>query len=146
MLSSLLLKTLNNKANGAVYQMNNGRGRRVRYVDDVNTHHNSQSNQNVDMITYMISDYNQWKAILEASGGKLAIKKCTYYGLEWEFSSGGKPSMKDYKIQSTLTDFEHSNIRRIIINEYHQSLGHLISPKDPGRTKILQLREISNKF
>jgi hypothetical protein len=54
--------------------------------------------------------------------------------------------MKDYKIQPTLTDFESSNIRKISINEFHKSLGHLISPRDPGRTQILQLRVISNKF
>ena len=104
--------------------MHNGIGRRVSstaYVDDVNTHHNSQSNQNVDMITSMIRDYNRWKEILEASGGKLAIDKCTYYALDWEFSRGGKPAMKDYKVQSTKTDFDSSNIRRISINEFHAS-------------------------
>jgi hypothetical protein len=141
MISSALLQ--------AVYQMHNGIESRVSstaYVDDVNTHNNSQSNQNVDMITSMISDNNRWKAILEASEGKLAIGKCTYYALDWEFSRGGKPAMKDYKIQSTHTDFESSNIRRISINELHKSLGHFISPKDPGRTQVLQLREISNKF
>jgi hypothetical protein len=149
MISSALLQALNNEANGAVYQMHNGIESRVSstaYVDDVNTHNNSQSNQNVDMITSMISDNNRWKAILEASEGKLAIEKCTYYALDWEFSRGGKPAMKDYKVQSTHTDFVSSNIRRISINELHKSLGHFISPKDPGRTQVLQLREISNKF
>jgi hypothetical protein len=47
----------------------------------------------------MIGDYNCWKAVLKASGGKLAIEKCTYYTFDWEFSRGGKPAMKDYKIQ-----------------------------------------------
>jgi hypothetical protein len=76
MLSSVLLQTLN-KANGIIYQMDTRIGRRVistTYVDDVNALHNLQSNQNNHMITSMISDYNQWKAILEASGGKLAIE------------------------------------------------------------------------
>jgi hypothetical protein len=54
--------------------------------------------------------------------------------------------MKDYVTLSTKTGKESSSVRRISITGFHKSLGHLISPKEPGRTQIAQLREISIKF
>ena len=91
MVSSILLQILNTEPNGASYPMQNGTDRKVistAYVDDVNTHHNSKPNESIDMITAMISDYKRWKNIMEASGGKIATEKCTYYAMDWEFSRG----------------------------------------------------------
>ena len=92
MLSSILLQILNIEAKGASYPVQNGTDRKVistAYVDDVNTHHNSKPNDSIDMITAMMSDYKRWINILEASRGKIATEKCTYYAIDWEFSSGG---------------------------------------------------------
>ena len=66
------------------------------YVDDVYTHHNTQPNTTINMMKSMMEDYSRWKIILEASGGKLAVEKCTYYAIDWNFSRGGKQTMKEY--------------------------------------------------
>jgi hypothetical protein len=47
----------------------------------------------------MIRDYNWWKMILASCGGKIASEICSFYAIDWEFSRGGKPVMKDLKME-----------------------------------------------
>jgi hypothetical protein len=79
----------------------------------------------------MSEDFSRWKVTLEASGGKLAPEKCSYYSMGWKFSRGGKPEMIDVDLREQ-DDIHHSFITcRILFSEYHKSLGHRMSPKDP---------------
>ena len=78
MLSSVLLRILNNESDGAVYHLNDGTTRKVSstaYVDDVNTHHKSLPGEPEELINSMKRDFNRWRSILESSGGKLASEK-----------------------------------------------------------------------
>ena len=129
--------------------MQNGTDRKVistAYVDDVNTHHHLKPNESIDMITAMIRDYKRWKNILEASGGKIATEKCTYYAIDWEFSRGGKPEMKNLKLATAQKEDKSFNVKRIRITGFHKSLGHLVSPKDSGQTQITQLEKYAIDF
>ena len=88
MISSILLNLHNEDSEGAEYPSHNGQMRKVTstaYVDDVNTHHTSESGQTEELIQSMSRDYNRWKSKLESSGGRLASEKCSFYAIDWEF-------------------------------------------------------------
>jgi hypothetical protein len=103
-------------------------------VDDVNTHHITEVVNPRGLISSISEDFSRWKEILDASGGKLAQEKCSYYSTGWKFSRGGKPEMIDVPLREQ--DALHHNFIacRILISEYHKSLGHRISPKDPNKS------------
>ena len=94
----------------------------------------------------MMEDYKRWKIILEASRVKLAVKKCTYYAVDWIFSRGGKPTMKEYGTIQEQESFRETYVCRISITESQKLLGHFISPKESRRTQTTQIRELCNKF
>jgi hypothetical protein len=58
----------------------------------VNTHHSTQPDKKTNVIQSMMTYYAQWEELLEACGGKLAVEKCTYYALDWDFSRGKEPT------------------------------------------------------
>jgi Reverse transcriptase (RNA-dependent DNA polymerase) len=149
MLSSILLSMHNAEAEGASYTNQVGQQRKVTstaYVDDVNTHHKSDHEDPTELLQSMCRDYYRWKKILETSGGKLAPEKCSFYAIDWEFSRGGKPEMKDLITKEADSTGNTLTATRINISEYHKSLGHMISPKEPARTQIIQVREICDRF
>ena len=149
MLSSILLHIMNENANRATYPKLDNTEKRVTstaYVDDVNAHHNTQANTTINMMKSMMEDYKRWKMLLEASGGKLEVEKCTYYAVDWNFSRGGKPAMQEYGTIQEQESFRESHVQRISITESHKSLGHFISPKESRRMQITQIRELCNKF
>ena len=149
MMSSILLHILNTEAEGAVYDLPDGTKRKAistAYVDDVNTHHNTNMEGSEELYNSMARDFQRWQDILAASGGKLASDKCTFYASDWEFTTGGKPVMRDIHIKSYQQLSESLSARRISVSNYHKSLGHLISPKEPSRTQRIQLEEISDRF
>ena len=81
MISSILLNLHNAEAEGAEHPSQDGLKRKITstaYVDNVNTHHKSESVDTKELIQSMSRDYNQWKKILESSGGKLASEKCSF--------------------------------------------------------------------
>jgi hypothetical protein len=81
---------------------------------------------------------------LDASQGKLAQEKCSYYSMGWKFSRGGKPEMIDATPREQ--DAIHHNFiaRRILISEYHKSLGHRMSPKDRNKSQIIHMKDIQD--
>ena len=138
MLSSMLLRILNENANGALYPTSSGKKKRVistAYVNNVNTHHNTQPKKKINMIKFMMVYYNQWKELLEARGDKLAVEKCTYYAVDWDFSRVGKPSMKECATATKQVGIDNTSVRRIIIMESNKLLGHLISPKESTKSQ-----------
>ena len=45
-------------------------------------------------------------------------------------------------------DAIHHNFiaRRILLSEYHKSLGHRMSPKDPNKSQIIHMKDIQDRF
>jgi hypothetical protein len=64
----------------------------------------------------------------------------------WKFSRGGKPEMIDATPREQ--DAIHHNFiaRRILISEYHKSLRHRMSPKDPNKSQIIHMKDIQDRF
>ena len=149
MLLSTLLNIMNESATGETYPQLKSTEKKVictAYVDDVNTHHNTKPNTTVNMMRSMMEDYNRWKIILEARGGKLVVEKCTYYAIDWNFSRGGKPTMKEYGTPQERESFRDTYVCRIGITESHKLLGHFISSKESRRMQTTQIRELCIKF
>jgi hypothetical protein len=104
----------------------------VWHVDDLKLSHNTRMDGPEELYTSMTRDSQRWQSILAASGGKLASDKSTFYAIDWEFTTGGKPVMRDLHIKSDQLQCDSLSAKRISVSNYHKSLGHLISPKDPG--------------
>ena len=83
------------------------------YVDNVNTHHNTGMEGSEELYNSMVRDFQRWQDILAASGGKLASEKCTFYANDWEFTTGGKPVMRDLHIKSDQQQSDSLSARRI---------------------------------
>ena len=155
MMSSILLHILNAEAEGAAYDLPDSTKRKAistAYVDDVNTQQNTNTEGSEELYNSMARDFQRWQNILAASGGKLVSDKCTFYANNWEFTTGGKPVMRDLNIQSDQLQCNSLSAKRISVSNYHKSLGHLISPKEPSRKKELNwkksaidLREYSSR-
>ena len=147
-LSSILFKMLEKEATGATYHDKSTKSEvriiNTAFVDDVNTHHCQSGTQNIKET--MWKDYKHWKYILEMSGGKLAPQKCNFYHLGWEFLESGKPVMVNRIHQYEEANENPDSIKQIHIEDSHKTLGHRISPKDPGKHKMDQLREVDNRF
>jgi hypothetical protein len=96
------------------------------YVDNINTHHtNTDKSNNIEY--NMRHDYNNWKSLLEASGGQLAPEKCNYYITQWTFQANRKLKMELARATQHI-----DSISEVInpIQTLHQSLGINISPEN----------------
>jgi hypothetical protein len=72
MISSVLLKMLNNDAQGAQYKTHDNISYKMvstANVDDVNTHHTTEIVNPSGLISSMSEDFSRWKEILEARRG-----------------------------------------------------------------------------
>jgi hypothetical protein len=149
MISSVLLQMLNKEAQGAQYRTHNNMIYKMvstAYVDNVNTHHTTENVIPGGFVSSMSEDFSQGKEILVASGGKLALEKCSYYSMGWKFSRGGKPEMIDVDLREQ-EGIHHSFItRRILLSEYHKSLGYRMSPKDPNKSQFDHMTDIQDQF
>ena len=140
---------LNNAAHGATYHTQDNTTYKLvstAYVDDINTHHTSAINNQEYLIPSMSEDFSQWKNILEASGGKLATEKCSYYAIGWIFSRGGKPEMVDFSSGNQNDLHQDFSANKIDIADHHKSLGHRMSPKDPSKAQINHMKDIEDRF
>jgi hypothetical protein len=64
--------------------------------------------------------------LISASGGKVAPEKCN-------------PREQD--------DIDHKFMAsKILLSDYHKSLGHRMSPKDPNKAQINHMKDIQNQF
>jgi hypothetical protein len=115
---------------------------RTAYVDDVNTHHTTEIVNPRGLISTMSEDFSRLKEILEASGGKLAQEKCSYYSMGWKFSRGGKPEMIDVTPREQNALHHNFIACRILLSEYYKSLGHRINPKDANKSQNNDMKDI----
>jgi hypothetical protein len=148
MISSALLSLFNKGTCGARYQdqgKNTVQISSTAFVDDVNTHHTGRHTPD-ELGHDMVQAYNQWKRVLEVSGGKLSDEKSTICALDWNFSQGGKPKMVDYFDTSDNQQQHHLAGHQAKVADHHKSLGHLVSPKYPESTKVHQVEQIGNCF
>jgi hypothetical protein len=149
MFSSVLLQMLHKEAQGAQYWTHDNiiyKMVSTAYVDDVNTHYTTENVNPGGLISSMSEDFFRWTEIVEASGGKLAPEKCSYYSMGGKFSIGGKPEMIDVNLREQA-DIHHNFIAcRILLSEYHKSLGNRMSPKDPNKSQINHMRDIQDRF
>jgi hypothetical protein len=54
--------------------------------------------------------------------------------------------MRDMIIKVGQQQSESLSANQLCISNYPKSLGHFVSPKEPGKTQRSQLEEISNRF
>ena len=54
--------------------------------------------------------------------------------------------MKDHNINEDHLQREGFLTKRVSTSEFHKSLGHLISPKEPRRIQMMQLKEVCDRF
>ena len=153
--SSLLLDCMEQLASGVHFtcprrQLHHHRHNDA-FVDDVTGYTNlfvaelkgcSQTNE---VLALMQRDASIWNELLHISGGKLALHKCLYYIISWQWSNGfatpqpasqihPKIKLRDGTSQQPINHFE--------CNRAHRTLGQM---KSPDGSQDAQLQLITNK-
>jgi endonuclease/exonuclease/phosphatase family metal-dependent hydrolase len=105
------------------------------YVDDVNSHHTSPKN---DDINYLLQETQkaaqEWNDLLYISGGKLSSSKCTFYVSTQQLSSTGKSYAKEVNAPSLKINDRlggTAEIEYLKTNHAHKSLGYYQSWANP---------------
>jgi hypothetical protein len=100
-ISSLILDCMKTKSNGLYledpYFQNTIKQTSSGFVDDI-THWNTTQH---------------WEQLLHSTGGKLALEKCLYYAIYWDFDDEGIPSMKQENPSSPARSIYSNQTQRL---------------------------------
>jgi hypothetical protein len=141
-ISNILLKSMDQQANGAHYYANNEEEvvvKTIAFVDNVNTHHTSTTETSLD--DAMMPDYQQWESILRSSGGTLAPEKCNFYKLQWNFAPTGQPVIAQ-NVRGKVDD----HVDPIQMYGAHKSLGYMMSPTFGTKHQLQHWVKKEHKF
>ena len=97
----------------------------------------------------MQHDASTWNNLLHTSGGKLALHKCLYYIVSWQWSNGfatfrpatqihPKIKLSDGNSQQPINHFE--------CNQAHRTLGQMKSPSGCQAAQLLLITKKSTKW
>ena len=107
------------------------------FVDDVTGYANSfaaeLNGRNVlpDVLSTMQRDATTWSRLLHTSGGKLALQKCLYYIVSWQWSNGHHSPIPAINIQPKIqlqTDNNEEAICHKDCHQAHRTLGQYKTP------------------
>ena len=107
------------------------------FVDDVTGYANSfvdeLSGRNVlpEVLNTMQRDATTWSRLLHTSGGKLALQKCLYYIISWQWTNGHHTPIPAINIQPKIqlqTDNNEETICHKDCHQAHRTLGQYKTP------------------
>ena len=153
--SSLLLDCMEQLASGVHFtcprrQLHHHRHNDA-FVDDVTGYTNlfvaelkgcSQTNE---VLALMQRDASIWNELLHISGGKLALHKCLYYIISWQWSNGfatPQPATQIHPKIKLRDGISQQPINHFECNRAHRTLGQM---KSPDGSQDAQLQLITNK-
>jgi hypothetical protein len=138
-ISSLLLDCVKEKTVGAKFLGAYDTDKEIQqystgFVDDI-THWFTEHNRSIDDLIENVTNLAQWwEALLNTSGGKLALEKCFLYVIYWKFDNEGRPIITptdEITKEVELTDSEtgeNYKIKYKDCSEAHKSLGIMFTP------------------
>ena len=107
------------------------------FVDDITGYANRFCDElqgmNVlkQVLQTMQTEATTWNELLQISGGKLALQKCLYYIISWQWTNGIATNVPPERIQPKIhlgTDPDSSLITHLPCNQAHQTLGQMKAP------------------
>jgi predicted RNase H-like HicB family nuclease len=140
LISSLLMKCMEEKASGAVMvnpinPQESINQRITGFVDDI-THWYSTNHGKTpeEVVNEMKIAAQWWEQLLHASGGKVELSKCFYYIVYWIYDEEGIATMVDPKKISNQIEILDSETKQLVnieskpSNEPHKTLGVMECP------------------
>ena len=157
--SSLLLDCMEKLATGVhftcPYQQVHHRRHNNAFVDDVTGYTNCFVDElhgchKVDKtLTLMQKDATIWNELLQVSGGKLALHKCLYYVVSWQWSNGfatPQPAEQIVPKIKLLQGSQEQTINHYECNQAHRTLGQMKAPNGSQEAQLKFLTTKSNKW
>ena len=157
--SSLLLDCMNKLANGLQFTCPNREIHHQRtndaFVDDVTgyTNHFTEEleGQQVEdeVIKRMQYDATLWSNLLHISGGKLALHKCLYYIIAWNWDHGLPTLRPAHSIQPKISLHEgqhQTTIQHLDHNQTHRTLGQFKAPNGNQSAQLSYMQTKSQKW
>ena len=149
-ISSLLLDCMEQQATGVSFTCPGQELKHTRhndaFVDDVTGYVNRFTTELqgdsvvTDVINCMQHDANLWSNLLQVSGGKLALHKCLYYIITWQWHHGHASTVPPSNISPKITLDDHTNsqvpIQHIDSNTAHRTLGQMKTPTGDQMAQI----------
>ena len=148
--SSLLLDCMSKHASGVSftcpsYELTHKRHNDA-FVDDVTGYVNQFTEELRgetvldDILSTMQQDANLWNNLLHTSGGKLALQKCLYYIVAWQWNHGHATSIPSNAIYPKITIQQTDNLPTPITHlnstTAHRTLGQMKAPLGDQQKQI----------
>ena len=157
--SSLLLDCMEKLTSGVSFTCPNQQIQHQRhndaFVDDVTGYANKfldelQGTNVLNQVTRtMQKDAATWNELLQISGGKLALQKCLYYIISWQWTNGIATTVPPEQIQPKIhlrTDTEYSPITHLPCHQAHRTLGQMKAPVGNNEDQLLHMSKRSNSW
>ena len=158
--SSLLLDCMEQQASGLTFTCPRQKHTHTRhndaFVDNVTGYANQfvreLNGHNVlnSIIHQMQRDATLWNDLLHTSGGKLALHKCLYYIIAWEWKHGRATPIPPSNIPTKIAIQQDNNhpipITQLPCHTAHRTLGQMKSPTGNQQAHIDFLTKRSNKW
>ena len=157
--SSLLLDCMQQLANGLHFTCPDQTTHHCRtndaFVDDVTGYANKFLHElkgnNVlhEVISTMQKDATLWNNLLRISGGKLALPKCLYYIIGWEWKQGKASMIHANNIQPKIIlndGTQDTAIRHLNYDQAHRTLGQLKVPNGNQSPQLSYMISKSTKW
>ena len=158
--SSLLLNCMTKHATGASftcpYQQLTHTRHNDAFVDDVTGYVNyfvrelKGNNVTSDVLRTMQHNATLWNDLLHTSGGKLALQKCLYYIVAWQWHHGHATTIQPNHIQPKITihpaNQEPSSIIHLDSNTAHRTLGQMKAPSGNQSKQIEYMKKRSQTW
>ena len=139
--SSLLLDCMDQRATGlsftCPFQEHTHTRRNDAFVDDITGYVNLFVDElkgrpvTKQILHLMQQDATLWNELLHTSGGKLALHKCLYYILAWQWNNGRASPIPASEIQPKIQLQQESTttpIKHLDSHVAHRTLGQMKSP------------------
>ncbi|MGH7974392.1 MAG: hypothetical protein ACREBR_02605, partial [bacterium] len=125
------------------------------YVDDTSTGVTSRyrgEDREAALVTQDMKSLAQsWERLLFSSGGKLALHKCFWYLMHWNWDDGTPILINDREDQERIAltsglSSEEAEIPRLTPSESHRTLGVRITPNGDWKTEQMHLKNIASNI
>ena len=125
------------------------------FVDDVTGYANrfrdelQGTNVLEKVLQTMQTDATTWNELLKISWGKLALQKCLYYIVSWQWTNGIATTVPPERIQPKIhlsNEQEPSPITHLPCDQAHRTLGQMKAPVGTNEAQLRHMRKHSNSW